>query len=150
MAEHILKRKLHLSVPRPQAFEFFADAQKLQDICPPELNFNIITPLPIDIQKDTLIDYKLHLRGIPIRWQTLISRWDPPNLFVDESLRGPYKQWIHTHTFTETEDGGTDIEDEVRYRLPFEPFGEIGLWFVKRELDYIFDYREKVITEYFE
>lgn len=149
MAEHTLIRKLHLNIPRERVFEYFADAQKLQEICPPELDFEIITQLPIDIQKDTIIDYRLHLRGIPITWQTLISQWDPPNSFIDRALKSPYKQWIHQHVFTETEDGGTDIEDIVKYRLPFEPFGDIALWFVKRELNYIFDYREKVILEHF-
>ncbi|MEZ5345578.1 MAG: SRPBCC family protein [Pyrinomonadaceae bacterium] len=149
MAEHILNRKLHLEVPREKVFEFFSDARKLQEICPPELDFEILTGLPIDIRKGTILDYRLHLRGIPIKWQTLISEWDPPYSFIDEALKSPYKQWIHRHVFTEAEDGGTDIEDIVRYRLPFEPFGEIGLWYVKRELKYIFDYREKVITEHF-
>ncbi len=94
-----------------------------------------------------LIDYKLKMRGIPLTWQTLISVWNPPCLFVDEALKSPYKQWIHKHTFTELEENKTLIEDEVKYRLPFEPLGDLGHWFVRRELKYIFDFRQKAVAE---
>jgi len=147
LAEHILDRKFSINLPRKRVFDFFADAQNLESITPPELNFRITTPQPIKIQKGALIDYKLKLRGLPITWQTLISRWDPPNSFVDESLKSPYKQWIHEHIFTENAAGGTDIEDLVRYRLPLEPLGDIAHWFVRRELNYIFDFREKAVIK---
>ena len=147
MAEHILTRDLTLNLPIEEVFEFFSDAMNLERITPPELKFRITTPQPIEIKKDSLIDYKLKLRGIPISWQTTISEWNPPFTFTDMALKSPYKQWIHRHTFTENENGGTDIKDEVRYRLPFEPFGDIMHWYVKSELDYIFDYRKKSVEE---
>ncbi|NNF00720.1 MAG: SRPBCC family protein [Pyrinomonadaceae bacterium] len=141
----MLNRNLSIDLPRERVFSFFADAGNLESITPPELNFRITTPQPIEISKGTRIDYKLKIRGIPITWQTLISEWDPPFSFIDESLKSPYKQWIHQHIFLENESGGTDIEDIVRYRLPFEPLGDIAHWLVRRELDRIFDYREKAV-----
>ena len=147
MAEHILTRELTLNLPIEEVFEFFSNAVNLERITPTELNFRITTPQPIEIQKDTLIDYKLKLRGIPISWQTIISEWNPPFAFTDMALKSPYKQWIHRHTFATNKTGGTDIKDEVRYRLPFEPFGDLMHWYVKGELDYIFDYRQKSVSE---
>lgn len=137
MAEHILTRKLTIDLPIEKVFDFFADA---------ELNFRILTP-PIDIKKGALINYQLKLRGIPLTWKTVISVWNPPFEFVDQALKSPYKQWIHRHTFTELEINKTLIEDNVRYRLPLEPFGDLAHWFVQRELDYIFDFRQKAVTE---
>jgi ligand-binding SRPBCC domain-containing protein len=142
--EHILTRSLTLDSPIEQAFDFFADAGNLERITPPELNFKITTTQPIDIRKGTLIDYQLKLRGLPIKWQTIISEWNPPHVFVDEALKSPYKQWIHRHTFTRIETNKTLIEDEVRYRLPLEPLGDLAHWFVQRELDYIFDFRQRM------
>ena len=147
MAEYILTRELTLDLPRKEVFDFFADAGNLERITPPELNFHIITPQPIDIKQGTLIDYKLKMRGIPVSWRTEISVWEPPFRFVDQQLRGPYRQWIHTHTFTELSPTQTLMEDEVRYRLPLEPLADIAHFFVKRELAYIFDYRQKVVAE---
>jgi ligand-binding SRPBCC domain-containing protein len=149
MAEHTLYRTQTIRRPREEVFGFFADAGNLERITPPELNFRIITPQPIDIGLGTLIDYQLRLRGVPITWKTEITQWNPPFDFVDSALKSPYKQWIHLHRFSEGEDGGTVMEDIVRYRLPFEPFGDLSHWYVKKELAYIFDYRYKVIEEAF-
>jgi ligand-binding SRPBCC domain-containing protein len=147
MAEHILTRKLTLDLPRQTVFDFFADAGNLERITPPELNFHITTKQPIVIKKGALINYQLKLRGFPVKWQTIISEWNPPNLFVDEALKSPYRQWIHRHTFTELSKNKTFIEDEVKYRLPLAPFGDLAHWFVRRELDYIFDFRQKIVSE---
>jgi ligand-binding SRPBCC domain-containing protein len=147
MAEYILKRELTLDLPRVEVFDFFADAGNLERITPPELQFHIITPQPIDIKKGALIDYRLKLRGIPLTWKTEISAWNPPFEFVDRALKSPYKQWIHRHTFTELEKNKTLIEDEVKYRLPLEPLGDLAHFIVRKELNYIFDFRQKTVAE---
>jgi ligand-binding SRPBCC domain-containing protein len=147
MAEHILTRELTLDLAREEVFDFFADAGNLERITPPELNFHILTPQPIDLKKGVLIDYQLKLRGFPLTWKTVISTWNPPFEFVDEALKSPYKQWIHRHTFTELDENKTLIKDEVRYRLPLEPLGDLAHFFVRKELNYIFDFRQKSVQE---
>ena len=149
MAEYLLERKQIVGRPLTEVFEFFADAGNLEKITPPELNFHIITPQPIDIKKGALIEYQLKLRGIPITWRTEITQWNPPYDFVDTALKSPYKQWIHLHTFEEGANDETIMKDIVRYRLPLEPFGDLANFYVKKELKYIFDYRVKVIEEIF-
>jgi ligand-binding SRPBCC domain-containing protein len=147
MAEHILKRELTLARPREEVFAFFADAKNLELITPSQLNFKITSPRPIELREGALIDYQLSLHGIPMNWRTEITAWDPPYRFVDTQLKGPYSQWIHTHTFTEIDANTTLIEDEVRYRLPLEPLGDLFHFIVEGELKKIFDYRTKVVTE---
>ena len=149
MAEHVLTREITLELPREQVFEFFADAGNLERITPPALSFSIVTPQPIEIEKGTLIDYELRMRGIPMRWRTEISEWDPPNGFVDRQLHGPYAQWIHRHTFTALSPTRTLIEDEVRYRLPLEPLGDLAHFIVRRELELIFDFRQEAVVKIF-
>jgi ligand-binding SRPBCC domain-containing protein len=149
MAEHKLERKQIIAAPRDKVFEFFADAGNLEIITPPELKFKILTPQPIDIKKGALIDYRLKLRGIPLTWKTEITLWNPPYEFVDTALKSPYRQWIHLHKFSVDEQDRTVMEDVVRYRLPLEPFGDIAHFFVRSELNYIFDYRYKIIEEIF-
>jgi ligand-binding SRPBCC domain-containing protein len=149
MSEHILERRQIIYRPIKEVFDFFADAGNLERITPPELNFQIITPQPVDIKKGTLIEYQLKLRGIPVKWKTEITDWNLPHSFVDTALKSPYKQWIHLHTFEEGKNSETIMKDKVRYRLPFEPFGDLAHWYVKKELKYIFDYRCKVIEDIF-
>ena len=135
-----------LWVPRPQAgvFCFFADAQNLQAITPPWLDFTILTPHPIELRVGARIDYRLRLHGIPIRWQTEITAWDPPHRFVDEQRRGPYRLWVHEHRF-ETQANGTLMRDEVRYRVMGGFL--IDRLFVRRDVERIFAFRrEKLLA----
>lgn len=147
MAEHILKRSITIELPIREVFDFFAEAGNLERITPQELNFQIVTPQPFELKRGSLIDYKLSLHGIPLTWRTEITEWDPPFSFVDTQLSGPYSQWIHRHTFTELEPNKTLIEDEVRYRLPLEPLGDLAHFIVRGQLDHIFDHRQKVVAE---
>ena len=147
MAEHIFKSTLSIDLPRDEVFSFFANAENLERITPPELGFHIVTPTPLEIKKGLVIDYKLSMHGFPMKWRSEITQWDPPHLFEDSQLVGPYKQWIHTHRFTEIEPGKTLMEDEVRYRLPLEPLGDIAQFLIERQLKNIFEYRNKIVAE---
>ena len=149
MAEHILKHESTIDLPRAEVFNFFSDADNLEKITPPELSFQIKTTLPIEMREGALIEYRIKLSGFPMSWRTLISKWDPPYEFVDEQLAGPYKQWIHRHTFSELGPDKTLIGDEVRYRLPLEPFGDLAHFLIARQLQGIFEFREKAVSEYF-
>lgn len=141
-----LQTRQVLDGPVETVFRFFADAGQLERITPPWLNFRITTPMPIEIQKGTLIDYRLRLRLIPIRWRTLISEWVPNKRFVDEQLKGPYLLWHHTHEFEQVEDG-TLVIDTVRYRV----FGGrlIESLFVRHDLRRIFEYRYQELAKIF-
>jgi ligand-binding SRPBCC domain-containing protein len=144
--EQILRTVVRLEAPWSAVFDFFADAENLERITPPELNFRIVTPRPIVMGPGAIIDYRLSLYRLPFSWRTEITEWDPPFGFVDTQVRGPYAQWIHRHTFRE--DGrGTVMEDEVRYRLPVPGLGELARPLVRLELRRIFDYREARIRE---
>jgi ligand-binding SRPBCC domain-containing protein len=134
-----------LALPRERVFPFFAAADNLEQITPPELQFRITTPLPIEMGEGTLIKYQLRLHGIPFEWLTRISVWNPPHEFVDEQLRGPYRQWVHRHTFAE-DNGRTKMEDVVDYALPFHPFGELAAPLVAAQVRRIFDYRTSAIA----
>ena len=147
MPEHLLTFSMTLPLPREQVFAFYCDAANLGRITPPELDFELLTPLPIVMARGTLIDYRLQLFGVLFRWTTEIGEWSPPDGFVDRQKAGPYRSWVHRHTFSVTADGGTLIADEVRFRLPLLPIGEAAYPLVRPELERIFAYRQQAIRE---
>ena len=146
MSERRLDTTLWLPVPREEAFEFFGRAENLERITPPWLRFQITSDLPIDMRAGAEIRYSLRLHGIPIRWRTEITNWEPAERFVDEQRQGPYRLWQHEHTFSD-ERGGTRIDDTVRYAFtagPIEPL--VHRWFVAPDLERIFAFRHQAVA----
>ena len=138
--------ELWLPQPREEVFAFFSDARNLDAITPAWLRFRMATPEPVEMKEGTLIDYKLRVRGFPIRWRTRITAWQPPVRFVDEQLRGPYRLWIHEHEF-DSQDGGTLVRDHVRYAVPFDFL--VHRLFVRRDVARIFAYRTEELLRRF-
>ena len=136
--------EIWLPCSRDEVFQFFSDAANLETLTPPWLNFHILTPA-IELRRGALIDYRLNLYGIPLRWQSEISRWEPPHCFVDEQRRGPYRSWVHTHTFVE-ERGGTRVVDTVNFEVPF---GWLVGWLVMRDVRRIFAFRTATLLSRF-
>lgn len=144
-----LERRQYLAVSPDEVFAFFAEARNLEALTPPFLRFEVLTPEPIDLREGALIEYRLRLHGLPLRWRTRIESWNAPRAFVDRQLSGPYRLWHHRHEF-EAAGAGTVMRDVVRYALPLGWLGRLAhLVLVRRDLRRIFDYREAVIAERF-
>lgn len=148
MSIRTLRRTQWLPRPRAEVFAFFQDPANLAKLTPPWLGFHVLTPRPLEMRAGALFDYRVSPLGFPQYWRTLIESYDPPHAFVDTQLKGPYKLWRHTHRFEE-KDGGTLITDEVRYELPFQPFGDLAAGEIERRLDAIFAYRESAVAALF-
>lgn len=150
MKSHILIKTTIIPKPLAEVFEFFSKAENLNAITPPDLQFKIITPLPIAMHTGARIDYRIKLSGIPFGWKTVISKWNPPYEFIDEQIKGPYVKWHHTHTFKELPNGTTEMTDRVEYLSPgwiLEPL--ITALFVRSRVEKIFEYREQKLNDLF-
>jgi len=145
MRYFVLLREQWVPQPPEEVFPFFAEAANLEALTPPWLRFRILTPLPIRMGPGVRIEYRLRLRGLPLRWVAEIRVWEPPHKFVDVQLRGPYRFWIHSHRFI-PERGGTRIVDVVRYALPGGILGRwVHRWLVRKDVEKIFRYRAQRI-----
>lgn len=144
----MLDQAQRLELPAERAFEFFTDAVNLELITPPWLGFKVVTSTPIEMRPGALIEYRLKLHRIPVRWLTRIEAWEPPVRFVDVQVRGPYALWEHTHAFEPDGERAVVIRDRIRYALPLGALGRIAhAAFVKRDLDRIFDFRQRAVAE---
>jgi len=142
-----LRAEVVVDSPIEEVFDFFSSAENLESITPPWLNFRIITPMPIEMREGTLLDYKIRLHMIPIRWRTEIAEWKPPLRFVDTQLKGPYKRWWHVHTFKDLGNGLTSVIDEVHY-IP-RGGSLLHRLMVKPDLKRIFTYRQQQLAKRF-
>jgi len=137
----LLHSKTLIAEKRETLFDFFCKAENLEVLSPPWLKFRILTKPPIEMAVGTLIDYPLKIKGIPVKWRTEITDWNPPYSFTDSQIKGPYRVWIHEHRFEEVEEG-TLMHDIVQFKSPgwfLEP--AIHAMMIKPDLKQIFSYR---------
>jgi ligand-binding SRPBCC domain-containing protein len=149
MSSRVLIREQRLPGTPADVFPFFGDAVNLERITPAWLRFRVITPKPIVMSEGTLIEYRLRLHGVPLRWLTRIDVWDPPDRFVDRQLRGPYRTWVHEHTFAADGPDATLMRDRVEYALPLGALGALAdALLVRRDLARIFDHRTASVARF--
>ena len=146
MKTHSFTTEMWLKPPLEEVFSFFSDARNLERITPPWVRFRILTSGEIPMRLGALIDYRIRVHGVPLRWQSEITLWEPGRRFVDEQRRGPYRLWIHEHRFS-AKDGGTLVEDRVEYAVPGGAL--VNRLFVAKDVAKIFDYRKRKLEEIF-
>lgn len=156
MREEVFISVQDLPAPRHDVFPFFADPANLEALTPPWLRFEVLTPRPLPRGEGARFEYRIRVRGLPIRWVTLIETFIPGERFVDVQLSGPYALWHHTHRFEDLPPtpelplGGTRMTDRVRYRVGWGFLGWIVtvLW-VRRDIARIFNYRTQALARRF-
>ena len=135
MRVHLLERSQRVEVPIEQAFGFYGDTLNLEPLTPPWLHFEVTTPGEVTMRLGALLDYRLKLHGVPVR-------------FVDTQTKGPYSFWEHTHLFEKDGEAAAVIHDRVRYAIPLGPLGAAAhRLFVRRDLERIFDYRSEAVSQ---
>ncbi|MDR2980787.1 MAG: SRPBCC family protein [Puniceicoccales bacterium] len=134
----------YFTCPPEKVFAFFADVQNLRKTTPPDIEFTLLSPETTRMGEGTLLTYRLRLAGIRFGWQTRILSWDPPMTFLDVQAKGPFNFWKHKHLIAD-ERWRVRMDDEILYRLPFWPLGEIAAPWVAGQLERIFTYRRSVM-----
>ena len=146
MKIHTLQSEVWVPRPREVVFKFFSRAENLEALTPHWVHFSILSSSPIAMKAGTRIRYRLRLHGIPMRWESEITVWEPLCRFVDEQRSGPYRRWIHEHQFLEYE-GGTKVRDTVQYSVAGGLL--VHRLFVAPDLSRIFEFRRQKVAEIF-
>ena len=89
MREEVFMAVQDLPAPRGEVFRFFSDPANLEALTPPWLCFEVLTPRPLPRGAGALFDYRIRIRGLSIRWRTLIETFEPDERFVDRQIAGP-------------------------------------------------------------
>ncbi len=151
MKVYTISRKQFLPITLSEAWEFFSTPRNLSKITPAHMGFDIqYVSGGEKTYAGQLIRYKVQaIPGIKMDWVTEITHVQEPTYFVDEQRFGPYALWHHQHHFNEVP-GGVEMTDEVNYAIPFGILGRLANFiFVGQEVNRIFDFRFKILEEYF-
>ncbi len=138
---HVLSQRTVIDAPLGDVFPFFSKAENLGAITPPDMAFTITTAQPLTMADNLVIDYRIVVGGLPLKWRTVIEEWRPGESFTDAQHRGPYRAWFHEHRFR-ADGNRTIMEDRVWYALPFGLLGRlVNVVQVRAMLRRIFEYR---------
>ncbi len=150
MATHKLERTQVVPISIREAFDFFSNPHNLERLTPDLVHFQFLTPPPERVSPGTILEYRLRLYGIPVKWRTRIESVEAPTRFVDVQEKGPYAMWRHTHSFRELDANHTEIQDLVEFAMPLGMLGEVAYrLLVAGSLRQIFDYREAALRRLF-
>ena len=84
------------------------------------------------------------------KWVAEHTAYDPPNMFEDTQVSGPFKRWVHQHHVFPEKDGAR-LRDEIDFEPPLSFIGEIGAKIViLPKIEKMFEYRHKVTKEWCE
>ncbi|MCP4142752.1 MAG: SRPBCC family protein [Chloroflexi bacterium] len=147
---HRITHKQTIPAPLDEVWTYFATPHNLNEMTPPDMNFETIHGGDEKMFQGQLIEYRVSFMPLTkSRWLTEIAHVEEKTYFVDAQRIGPYRFWYHEHRFQAVE-AGTQITDQVTYELPFGILGDIihTIW-VKHKLNRIFEFRKKKVAELF-
>lgn len=123
-------------------FDFHLDTNNLTKITPTNIKVELLTkdfkPVVSQILKIKSTKY-----FIPMIWEVKIEKIDEPSLLVDIALKSPFKFWEHKHIFI-NHGNISELKDVITFKMPFGILGDLLSFFVKKDLQNMFDYRHKI------
>ncbi|HEY0082030.1 MAG TPA: SRPBCC family protein [Pyrinomonadaceae bacterium] len=127
------------SPERVFAFHELPDA--LARLTPPWESSRIIRLARIsELGSEAVIETRI-LGFLPARWVARHTAYDPPRMFEDVQVKGPFRFWRHRH-FVEPHASGALLRDEIEYEPPFGICGRLAAPFlIIPRLEKLFAYR---------
>jgi uncharacterized protein (TIGR01777 family) len=137
-----------LPVKADTAFSYHDRPGALDRLLPPWQNLKIIQrSCGIHVGERVLMKIGTPI-GISVSWLAEHTVYDPPKLFVDQTVKGPVAFWRHEHQFSPGNAGHCRLTDSIEYRLPMGWLGQaLGGAYFKSELQRMFRYRHQVTRD---
>jgi ligand-binding SRPBCC domain-containing protein len=133
-----------------RVFAFHELPDAFERLVPPWENLEIVQKADISVIGSRAIIERKFLGFTVGRWVAEHTKYDPPRLFEDVQVSGPFKYWIHQH-IVESNDQGSLLKDEVDYEARFSYFGMAATpMIVLPKMKRMFEYRHSVTKEWCE
>jgi ligand-binding SRPBCC domain-containing protein len=150
MKIHCLIRSQFLPITPDVAWAFFSNPANLALLTPEWVNYRDESyEQAKQVYPGMVLMHRIQPYGLfPCQWVSVITHAQEPGYFIDEQKTGPFAFWQHKHAIQPVE-GGVEIRDVIHYALPFGFIGNIGAFFVRLQIERLFDYREQMLTDFF-
>lgn len=144
------EKESRIAAPPEVVFAFHESPGALQRLTPPWEGVRV-TEGGGSPRVGSRVVLTTRLGPFPLRWIAEHTEYDPPHLFADRQVSGPFARWLHRHRFLDDGRGGTILRDEVDFEPPLGALGRaLAGGFVRRKLRRMFDYRHETTRELIE
>ncbi|MEM8883744.1 MAG: SRPBCC family protein [Planctomycetota bacterium] len=126
-----------------EVFEWHRRPEALPDLTPPwePVTLESVKGEPLAVGTEVVIRMPFGMR-----WHARHTALEPGRMFRDEQVKGPFRRWVHTHSFEPLGPDRCRLIDSVEYQ---PPLAWISDWYVRRRLQKMFDYRHAVTQRAF-
>lgn len=136
-------RESRIAATPERVFAFHESAGALQRLTPPWEKVKLIEGGG-SLQPGSRVVLETKLGPIPLRWVAEHTEYDPPHMFADRQVSGPFARWYHRHLFLDDGAGGSILRDEVDYDPPLGFLGHLFAGpFLEKKLKRMFDFRHE-------
>jgi len=139
-----------IRAPPEKVFAFHELPDAITRLIPPGESVRLIQKADISqIGSRAIIEQKIF--GIfPSRWVAEHTRYDPPRMFEDVHISGPFASWRHRHIVEPHEEGAV-LRDDIEFEPPFSFLGQIAAPLaILPKLEKMFAYRHEVTRKWCE
>lgn len=134
-------KESHIKATPREVFDFHESPDALKLLIPPWENMQVVESAG-SLRPGSRVVLKGKKGPVPMRWVAEHTEYDPPHLFADRQVSGPFSYWYHRHHFIDDGQGGTVLRDEVEFQPPLGLVGKwLGGWLIRKQLEKMFAYR---------
>ena len=144
------EKETFIKASQERVFDFHTLPDAFERLVPPWEDVEIVQRADIsEIGSQAIIKQKMF--GLPIAtWVAEHTAFDPPKMFEDTQVSGPFKRWVHKHFVIVTE-GGALLRDEIEFEPPFSFLGAaVAPYLILTKIKKMFDYRHQVTKDWCE
>ncbi len=140
-------KETQIAATPEEVFAFHEQPGALEKLIPPGEPVEVLEKSD-SIKPGTRVVLRQQLGPFKVNWVAEHTEYDPPHMFADRQVSGPFARWYHVHRFLDDGKGGTILRDEVDYDLPMGALGSMfGSSFIAKKLDEMFTYRHQITKE---
>ena len=135
-----------LPVPVDEAFAYHERPGALQRLIPPWESVEL-EHSDGSLAVGSRVIMKTKIFGVPVRWVAKHTEYDPPHLFADTQVSGPFASWNHRHEF-KSEGDQSRLRDSIEYEVPLGAVGQfLGDTKARRTIEAMFAYRHRLTRD---